>query len=139
MPWITLTADHIVKSLAAIEAESLRTLQLAPGATDPLPDVITQTVNKVHGYVAVRYQVGQPGTIPDQLLASSIAIGRWILIGRLPAKLLATEIRKGQYDDALAELKDVASGKFKLSIPTNPAADQPGQSGGGAWGGEKQF
>jgi len=139
VPWLPLTSDHVVKSLAAAEASALRTLQLEAGATDPLPDVIAQTVAKVQGYVAVRYVVGQPGTIPDQLLATSIAIARWALIGRLPVKSLATEIRLGQYTDALAELKDVAVGKFKLSVAATPATDQPGASAGGAWGSATKF
>jgi phage gp36-like protein len=138
-PWITLTEDHIIGSLAAAEVSALRTLQLTPGQSDPLPEAMIQAVGKVHGYVATRYTVGQPGTVPEQLLGSTIAIGRWILISRLPVKLLATEIRKQQYDDGIAELKDVASGKFKLSVTDEPGEDQPGPTGGSAWGGAKQF
>jgi phage gp36-like protein len=138
MSWIALTPDHVVQSLAETEASALRTLQLAAGATDPLPDVIAQTVAKVQGYVAVRYLVGQPGTVPEQLLATAIALARWALIGRLPIKALATDIRRAQYEDALAELRDVAAGKFKLSLPANPAADQPGAPAGGAWGSQEK-
>lgn len=139
MPWIILTNDHIIGALAAAEVTALRTLQLTPGQADPLPEVITQTVGKVHGYVATRYEVGQAGTIPDQLLASAIAIGRWILIGRLPSKILATEIRKQQYEDGLAELRDVAAGKFVLSLAEDPADDQPRPTAAGAWGGQTKI
>lgn len=139
MPWITLTEEHVIGSLASAEAQSLRTVQVTPGVPDPLPESMTQAVGKVHGYVATRYTVGQPGTIPDQLLASTIAIARWILIGRLPVKLLATEIRKQQYEDAVAELKDVAAGRFKLSVTDDPGEEQPGPTGGAAWGGKKAF
>ena len=109
------------------------------GAADPLAESVAQTVSRVQGYVAVRYAVGQPGLIPEQLLQGAIAIARWNLIGRLPARALATDIRKQQYDDAMTELKAVAEGKFKLSIADDLADDQPGGTGGGAYGGTKDF
>jgi phage gp36-like protein len=139
MPWISLDESHVTGSLSAAEATALRTLQLPQGAPDPLVESIEQTVSRVQGYVAVRHEIGQPGMIPDQLLQGAIAIARWNLIGRLPAKALATDIRKQQYEDAMKELEAVAAGKFKLSITDDPADDQPGQTGGGAWGGTKAF
>ena len=139
MPWITLTTDHIAESLAGPELSALRTLQLSAGQVDPLPEIIARTCSEVQGYVATHYPVGQAGTIPDQLLSSSIAIARWRLLGRLPAKVFATESRRQEYEDAIAQLKDVAAGKFKLSVPTDQATDQPGPTAGGAWGGTKDF
>ena len=139
MSWISLDESHITGSLSAAESTALRTLQLPAGAADPVGESIAQTVSRIQGYVAVRYKIGQPGLIPDQLLQGAIAIARWNLIGRLPVRTLATDIRKQQYDDAMTELKAVAEGKFKLSIATDPGDDQPGGAGAGAWGGVKEF
>lgn len=134
MPWITLTEAHILESLAALELSSLRTLQLATGQADPLPAALARAVSEIQGYVGTRYLVGQPGTVPEQLLSSAIAIARWRILGRLPLKLMATENRRLEYTDAIAQLKDVANGKFALSVATSPAPHQPRTPATGAWG-----
>lgn len=134
MPWITLTEAHLLEALTATELSSLRTLQLAAGQTDPLPDVLARATAEVQGYVGTRYPVGQAGTVPDQLLSSAIAIARWRLIGRLPAKILATENRRKEYEDAIAQLRDVAAGKFALAVATDPATEQPRPQATGRWG-----
>ena len=137
--WIALTADHLLEALGAAELTALRTLQTVSGQKDPVPEVLVRTCGEVHGYIATRYPVGQPGTIPEELLSAAIAIGRWRLIGRLPVKILATDNRRQEYEDGIALLKDVAAGKFSLSPADNPSGEQPGPQGGGAWGGRKDF
>jgi phage gp36-like protein len=139
MPWTELSEDHITASLAAPELTALRTLQTAAGQADPLPEVLERTAGEVQGYVGTRYQVGQPGTVPDQLLNSAIAIARWRLLGRLPSKLMATENRRLEYEDAVKQLEAVAAGKFALSIATEPADEQPRPLADGAYGGTKDF
>jgi phage gp36-like protein len=134
MSWILLTEAHLLSALAAIELSSLRTLQLAEDQEDPLPEVLSRATGEVQGYVGTRYQVGQPGTVPEQLLNSAIAIARWRLIGRLPAKALATENRRQEYEDAMAQLRDVAAGKFALDVAAEPAAEQPRPIATGRWG-----
>ena len=138
MAWLTLTSAHVQASLAAAELTALRTTQLAVGQTDPLPEAITRTVGEVRGYVGAHAggMVGQAGTIPEELLASAVAIARWRLLGRLPVKLMASEQRRQEYDDARALLRDVAAGKFAVSAPANPATDQPRLVAEGSWGSE---
>jgi len=139
MPWITFTEDHILEALSAAEIDAVRKLQLAPGQEDPVTEAIKRTCGQIHGYVSTRYPIGAAGTIPEQLLTSAISIARWRVIGRLPVKLFATENRRLEYEDAVKELESIPTGKFKLSIPEDPAEEQPGQTGGGAWGGERDF
>lgn len=139
MPWITVTEDHLLEALAALEVASLRDLQRAPGQADPVPEILTRTCAEVQGYVGTRYAVGQPGTVPDQLLSSTIAIARWRLLGRLPVKTLATDNRRKEYEDAIAQLRDVAAGRFALTVADDPGEEQPGPTGGAAWGGTKDF
>ena len=136
MSWITLTPAHIDESLAAAELDALRSLQLTPGQEDPVPKAILRTCTQVNGYVAAQagHPVGQAGTIPEELLTSAISIVRWRVIGRLPVKLFATDSRRKEYEDALAELKDVAKGTFAISFPVDPAAEQPRPPASGEWG-----
>lgn len=139
--WVTLTVDHVIQALAAPELTALRTQLLADGQVDPLPDILTRTTMEVRGYVAGFHgtAVGQAGTIPEELISSAIAIARWRLLGRLPVRLLSTDGRRQEYEDALAQLRDVAAGKFAISVADDPADDQPRQDASGAWGGGKQF
>lgn len=139
MSWTQLTPSHLLESLSAAEVTSLSTLQKAPGQVDPIPEILRRTASEVQGYVGTRYQVDQEGNVPDQLLSAAIAIARWRLLGRFPVRVLATDNRRQEYEDAVALLKDVAAGKFSLSEAENPASDQPGPQGSGAWGGQKDF
>jgi phage gp36-like protein len=134
MPWLLLSSEHLDGALAAAEVTALRTLQVAAGQADPVSEAIDRAAAEVQGYVGTRYQVGQPGTVPDQLLSSAIAIARWRLLCRLPAKVFATEARRKEYEDAIAQLRDVAAGKFALSVPEDPAEEQPRPTAGGAYG-----
>lgn len=144
MSWIKLTPAHLDSALSAPELTALRSLQLSPGQKDPVPQAILRTCTEVHGYVgAAGIQVGEAGTVPEELLSSAIAIARWRIIGRLSvgtaAKLFATENRRQEYADAMAQLKDVATRKFIISLPEDPAEEQPRAPAEGRWGGEKQF
>lgn len=136
MSWIALTAAHIAESLAAAELQALRTLQLEAGQTEPVAEAIARTTYEVRGYVAAHQgqQVGDPGTIPEELLSAAIAIARWRVIGRLPVKVFATDSRRKEYEDAIAQLRDVAAGKFAVSVPADPAPEQPRPAREAAWG-----
>lgn len=136
MSWIPFTSEHIDESLAAAELSALRTLQLVPGQANPVDEAITRTTYEVRGYVAAYHgtAVGQPGTIPEELLSAAIAIARWRIIGRLPVKTLASDNRRKEYEDAIAQLRDVATGKFAISVATEPAEEQPRPPAEGAWG-----
>ena len=144
MSWIKLTPAHLDEALAAAELAALRTVQTAVGQKDPVPQAITRTCNEVCGYVAAAgLEVGEPGTIPEQLLSGAIAIVRWRIISRLSvgaaAKVFATENRRQEYLDAIALLKDVATRKFIISLPEEPAEDQPRASAAGVWGSATKF
>lgn len=141
MAWIPLKPAHIDESFAAAELQALRTLQLEPAQKDVVLEAIKRTTYEVRGYVAA-YQgktVGEPGTVPEELLSAAIVITRWRLLGRLPVKAFATENRRKEYEDAVAQLRDVASGKFAIGTPEEPAEEQPRPPADGAWGGAKQF
>ena len=134
--WIVLDASHLTQGLSAAELTALRTQQLVPNQVDPVPEVLMRVTFEVRGYVAANAgrQVGEPGTIPEELLSAAIAVARWRLIGRLPVKALATDSRRKEYEDAIALLRDVAAGRFAISVATEPAEEQPRPQAQGQWG-----
>ncbi len=134
--WITLDSSHLTQGLSGPESTALATAKLAEGQTDPIPDVLLRTTYEVRGYIAANHgtTVGEPGMIPEELLSAAIAIARWRLLGRLPVKMFATESRRKEYEDAIVLLRDVAAGKFAISIATEPAEEQPRPPAQGGWG-----
>lgn len=139
MPWIKFIPAHLDEALSTAELAALRTVQTAQGQKDPVPEAIKRTCTEVCGYCAAAgLVVGEAGLIPEQLLSSAIAIARWRIIGRLSvgaaAKVFATDNRRQEYQDALAQLKDVATRKFVISVPEEPAEEQPRPAAAGAWG-----
>lgn len=134
--WVLFDTGHLFQGLAAAEITALRSLQLVPGQVDPIPEMLLRTTYEVRGYVAANHgqAVGEPGKIPEELLSAAIAIARWRLAGRLPVKTFATESRRKEYEDAIVLLRDVASGKFAISVASEPAEEQPRPQANGAWG-----
>lgn len=139
MPWIELEEAHLLEALAASELTALRSQQTATDQADPVPEILLRTAGEIQGYVGTRHSVGQAGTVPDQLLSTAIAIARWRLLGRLPVRTLATESRRQEYDDAIAQLRDVAAGKFALALADDPATEQPRAPVEGRWGGSERI
>lgn len=140
MPWITLTPADVAGTLLAPEAAALSAHLLAPGAADPVPAALSDTIAEVHGYIAARSgcAVGELGTLPSELKASALAIARWRLLTRLAAgrsaQVLLTEPRRKDYEDAIGRLKDVAAGRFFVAPPEMPAVEQPRPVAAGAFG-----
>lgn len=134
--WIALDSTHLTQGLSGPEISALRTMQLDQGQTDPVPEVLLRTTYEVRGYIAANHgqTVGEVGKIPEELLSAAIAIARWRLLGRLPVKTFATESRRKEYEDAVALLRDVAAGKFAISVAIDPAEEQPRPPAQGAWG-----
>ena len=142
VPWIQLTADDIKTRLSGPELDALSGYALADGQADPLPDVISQVTDEARGYIAARAGnvLGQPGTLPAQVRGAVIAIVRWRLAGRLAIggaeKLLRSETRQAEYQDAVQFLKDIAAGKIKVDQPVNAAdiSDETMESPEGKFG-----
>lgn len=120
MAWRALALSDIQTGLSAQEMTSCQTFALQAGQTDPTPYVIAATMDEVRGYIAASSLVvlGSEGTIPDKLIDAAIRIAVWQLVKRFPTKLLATEARRSDYQDAIRLLKDVATDKFRVEVPT---------------------
>lgn len=119
MPWITLAEADVLTKLAAPELAAMKTAALGAGQANPLPEVITQVVREVRGYVAAcdRNRLGEGATIPDELLGAAISRIRFELATRLPVASLLTDARREANRDALTLLSRVAACTFVLEQP----------------------
>jgi hypothetical protein len=65
-------------------------------------------------------QIGQAGTVPDQIRGDAIAIVRWRWFCSLPKTDLQSQFRKDQYESAQKHIEKIREGKEKVEIPSNP-------------------
>lgn len=121
MSWISVTADDIGTRLADPELDSARNALVASG--DPLPGIVSAVVAEVRGYVAAHRsnRLGPPDTIPDELLNAALALVRGRLLSRLPVASLDTDPRRKEVESAERLLREVAAGRFVVSLPAEPA------------------
>lgn len=128
MSWIPLTETEVITKLSGPEIAAMKTAALAPGQPNPLPDVITQVIKEIRGYVAAceRNQLGDGETIPDELKGVAISRIRFELATRLPVASLLTDDRRKANDNAIRLLENVAGCKFLIVQPSLPAVDQAG-------------
>lgn len=133
MSWITVTEDVILAKLSGPELAALKTSALQAGQANPLPEVITQVVREVRGYVGgcAANVLGEGETIPDELLGAAVSRIRFELATRLPVKSLLTDDRRTANTDAIQLLRDVMRCDFKVVPPVTAAAPEE-QAGGGS-------
>lgn len=113
--------------LSGPELAALKTVALADGQTDPLPEILADVIHEVRGYVSAcgRNTLAEGATIPEKLKGAALAMIRYRLVTRLPAKSLMNDDRRKENSDALHLMRDVAGCKFAVDEPTTPAATQP--------------
>src|SRR4051812_45622795 len=96
MAWITLTEAGVLTKLSGPELTALKSAALQAGQSNPLPEVITQILGEVRGYVAAAklVQLGPDDTIPAELELPALNRIRFELATRLPVASLLTDARK---------------------------------------------
>lgn len=131
MAWITLTTEHIRRSLTGAELSAVQTTALGEGQSDPLPATLDGVVKEIRGYVSAceRNTLGDGETIPDELLDAAIAIARWRALTRLPVARLATEQRREENDAAVRLLREVAACRFRIAQPATASAENLASGG----------
>lgn len=123
MAWITITAADIEPRLSDEELTQYRRNYETTGKADPLAGIIAQVTNRIRRAVAKGgCTLGAGATIPDELLDAAVSIIRYRLCTSLPGGLLNDDRRK-EYDDAKAELDDVAEDAAGIVAPTTEASD----------------
>jgi phage gp36-like protein len=125
MAWVIITADDVKTRLSGPEHSALTTAALAAGQSNPLPDLISQTVAEIRGYVAAceRNRLEEGEKIPSKLVGAALALIRYHLATRLPVKGLLTDERKQEYTDAIRLLERVADCKFAVEEPSEVSTE----------------
>jgi hypothetical protein len=118
MAWNTLATTDITAEMLPDEVTLLNNIQ---GSTNILPAVLSRVTAELQSRIlAGGNQIGQPGTIPDQLRGPAIAIVRWEWFCGLPKTDLQSDGRKAQYEAAQKRFDEVESGAKKVEIPADP-------------------
>lgn len=133
MAWTTITEDFVLTKLSGPELAALKSSALQAGQANPLPEIITQVVREVRGYVGgcSSNVLGEGETIPDELLGAAVSRIRFEFATRLPVKSLLTDDRRTANTDAIQLLRDVMRCDFQIVPPATAAAPEE-QAGGGS-------
>mgnify|MGYP003609792862 CR=1 FL=1 len=121
MSWSTITSTNVKTRLAGAELTALQTAALATGQADPLIEVIADVVDEVRGYISAnpKNTLGAAATVPSKLLSATLAIIRYRLATRLPAKAFLTQDRIDENNAAIRLLEQVAANKFAIEDPNS--------------------
>jgi phage gp36-like protein len=114
--WNTITVDNIMSRFSDAEKAALAALQSAP---DQITRVLADVTDSVRGKIkSGGGQLGPDGTLPNSLKLEVVSLTLWLWItGFSKNEKLQTDGRKQNYQDSLAVLKEVASGKQKVELP----------------------
>ena len=116
--WNTLATTDITAEILPDEVTLLNTIQ---GSSSILATILsTVTAEILAGILVGGNQIGQPGTVPDQIRSDAIALVRWKWFCSLPKTDLQSDFRRAQYDEAVKRMEKIRDGKEKVEIPTQP-------------------
>ncbi len=118
MSWNTLATTDITAEILPDEVTMLNTIQ---GSTSILTTILATVTAELQSQILVGgNQIGQSGTVPDQIRGDAIAIVRWRWFNSLPKTDLQSEFRRAQYDDAVKRMRKIREGMEKVEIPAQP-------------------
>jgi hypothetical protein len=118
MPWNTLATTDITAEILPDEVTALNTIQ---GSTSILSAILSTVTAEIQAQILVGgNQIGQPGTVPDQIRSDAIAMARWKWFCSLPKTDLQSDFRRAQYDEAVKRMEKIREGREKVEIPVQP-------------------
>lgn len=118
MPWNAIQAADVQNEILPDEVAVLNAVE---GGASVLPTILANCLAEVQAQILVGgNQVGQPGTLPDQIRSDVIAFVRWKWFCALPKTDLQSDFRKAQYEEAIKRFTSIREGKEKVEIPANP-------------------
>jgi hypothetical protein len=118
MSWNTLATTDVTAEILPAEVTALNTIQ---GSSSILAGILANVIAEVQASILVGgNQIGQSGTVPDQIREDVIALVRWKWFASLPQTDLQSEFRRQQYDEAVKRLGNIRSGGEKVEIPLDP-------------------
>jgi hypothetical protein len=118
MSWNTLATTDVTAEILPDEVTALNTIQ---GSSGILAGIMANMIAEVQSSILVGgNQIGQSGTVPDQIREDVIALVRWKWFASLPRTDLQSDFRRQQYDEAVKRLGNIRDGSEKVEIPTDP-------------------
>jgi hypothetical protein len=118
MSWNTLATTDITAEILPDEVTMLNTIQ---GGSSILATILsTVTAEILAGILVGGNQIGQAGTVPDQIRSDAIALVRWKWFCSLPKTDLQSDFRRAQYDEAVKRMEKIRQGREKVEIPASP-------------------
>jgi hypothetical protein len=124
--WVTLTGDDI----RLLDTE--KTIMEGVSPLQDLDTVVTSACNYVRGYLMSGGNTMEAApAVPPEVKDDVIAIARYRYLAQEPTGTLISEVRKQEYADALAHLRDIAK---DLSAITQGVPPPGGDIGAGKWG-----
>jgi hypothetical protein len=118
MSWNTLATTDVTAEILPDEVTALNTIQ---GSSNILSGILANVIAEVQASILVGgNQIGQSGTVPDQIREDVISIVRWKWFASLPKTGLQSDFRRQQYDEAVKRLGNIRNGSEKVEIPLNP-------------------
>ncbi|HEY3861644.1 MAG TPA: hypothetical protein VGO59_07140 [Verrucomicrobiae bacterium] len=118
MPWNTLAAADVLAEILPDEAAMLNTIQ---GSAPVLSTILSTVTAEIQAGILVGgNQIGQPGTVPDQIRSDAIAMARWKWFCSLPKTDLQSDFRRAQHDEAVKRMEKIRAGREKVEIPAQP-------------------
>ncbi|MGO8698561.1 MAG: hypothetical protein ACLQVY_12670 [Limisphaerales bacterium] len=118
MPWNTLQVTDVTAEILPEEVTMLNSIQ---GSNGILSALLSTVLAELQAQILVGgNQIGQTGTIPDQVRGDAIAIARWRWFCSLPKTDLQCEFRREQYLEAMKRFERIREGKEKVEIPASP-------------------
>ena len=123
MAWITLSPDRVKTRLTAMELEAIQASMTKTGDLDPLPDLVSQVVLEIRGYISGSGRKLNVGiTLPESLVNCALSRIRYELANTIPNSTLMTPERVRENDAALALLKMI---KLEGFIPESATDVDP--------------
>lgn len=125
MAWIAITEEFVKTRITGPELAAMKTAALAAGQVDPLPEIISKTVNEWRGKLRRYHTLGAGATVPDELEIHVLAMIRYRLITRLPGlKSLLDENRKDEWEKANYALNHLNEYTFESPTTEDDSTSQ---------------
>jgi hypothetical protein len=116
--WNPLAPTDITAEILPDEVTLLNTIQ---GSSSILSAILSTVTAEIQAGILVGgNQIGQPGTVPDQIRSDAIALARWKWFCSLPKTDLQSDFRRAQYDEAVKRMEKIRAGQEKVEFPAQP-------------------
>lgn len=122
--WRALNRNDVLSGMAQLELDSFNDVGEGETITDRLDIILTHVTAEIRSYIASdeRNILTEDATLlPHATHHAAVAIVRFRLMSSIAGEV-PSEVRKREYDDAQTFLRDIASGKIRISKPAQSAA-----------------